>query len=71
MNYFDVIIADYSIPDIYGITHLKDVRARGYVGIFIIVTGKHRAHIAIDALNHGANFISRKAGAQFRIFRSS
>ncbi len=62
LNYFDVIIADYSIPDIDGITLLKGVRARGYVGIFIIVTGKHRAHIAIDALNHGANYYFQKGG---------
>ena len=53
--HFDVIISDFEIPDIDGITLLKDVRARGYVGLFIIVTGKHRAHIAIDALNNGAN----------------
>jgi PAS domain S-box-containing protein len=60
--YFDVIIADYAIPDIDGITLLKDVRARGYVGLFIIVTGKHRAHIAIDALNNGANYYFQKGG---------
>jgi PAS domain S-box-containing protein len=60
--YFDVIIADYAIPDIDGISLLKDVRARGYVGLFIIVTGKHRAHIAIDALNNGANYYFQKSG---------
>ena len=60
--YFDVIIADYAIPDIDGITLLKDVRARGYIGLFIIVTGKHRAHIAIDALNNGANYYFQKGG---------
>jgi PAS domain S-box-containing protein len=60
--YFDVIISDYAIPDIDGITLLKDVRARGFVGLFIIITGKHRAHIAIDALNNGANYYFQKGG---------
>ena len=61
-HYFDVIIADYAIPDIDGITLLKEVRARGYPGLFIIITGKHRAHIAIDALNNGANYYFQKGG---------
>ena len=60
--YFDVIISDYAIPDIDGITLLRDVRARGFVGVFIIITGKHRAHIAIDALNNGANYYFQKGG---------
>jgi PAS domain S-box-containing protein len=61
-DFFDVIISDYAIPDIDGITLLKEVRARGYSGLFIIVTGKHRAHIAIDALNNGANYYFQKGG---------
>ncbi|MCK7474813.1 MAG: response regulator [Rhodopseudomonas palustris] len=61
-DFFDVIISDYAIPDIDGITLLKEVRARGYAGLFIIVTEKHRAHIAIDALNNGANYYFQKGG---------
>jgi len=60
--YFDVIISDYAIPDIDGITLLKEVRSRGFPGLFIIITGKHRAHIAIDALNNGANYYFQKGG---------
>jgi CheY-like chemotaxis protein len=71
LNYFDVIIADYSIPDIDGITLLKGVRARGYVGIFIIVTG---SIVPILRLMHsitGQTTISRKAGKRCRISPSS
>jgi PAS domain S-box-containing protein len=60
--YFDVIISDYAIPDIDGITLLKEVRSRGFSGLFIVITGKHRAHIAIDALNNGANYYFQKGG---------
>jgi len=60
--WFDAILSDYSLPDIDGIELLRDIRGRGFSGIFIIITGKHRAQIAIDALNNGADYYVQKGG---------
>jgi PAS domain S-box-containing protein len=59
-RYFDVIISDYSMPDIDGIALLREARARGCQSLFVIVTGKRLAHIAMDALNSGADFFIQK-----------
>lgn len=59
-RYFDVIISDYSMPDLDGITLLREARARGCRSLFVIVTGKRLAHIAMDALNSGADFFIQK-----------
>jgi CheY-like chemotaxis protein len=59
-HYFDVIMADYSMPDIDGIALLREVRARGCRSLFVIITGKRLAHIAMDALNNGADFYVQK-----------
>ena len=59
-RYFDVIISDYSMPDIDGIALLREARARGCQSLFVIVTGKRLAHIAMDALNSGADFYIQK-----------
>jgi PAS domain S-box-containing protein len=57
---FDAILSDYSLPDINGIDLLREIRERGYSGLFIIITGKHHAKIAIDALNYGADYYVQK-----------
>ena len=59
---FDAVIADFGLPDMDGIKLLKETRARGFSGLFIIITGKHRAHVAIDALNNGADYYVQKGG---------
>ena len=59
-RYFDVIISDYSMPDLDGISLLREARGRGCRSIFVIVTGKRLAHIAMDALNSGADFFIQK-----------
>ena len=59
---FDAIISDYGLPDRDGIDLLKDVRGRGFSALFIIITGKHRAQVAIDALNNGADYYVQKGG---------
>jgi PAS domain S-box-containing protein len=57
---FDVVIADFGLPDRDGIQLLRETRAMGFSGLFIIITGKHRAHVAIDALNNGADYYVQK-----------
>ena len=59
---FDAILADYGLPDKDGINLLKEIRGGGFSGLFIIITGKHRAHVAIDALNSGADYYIQKGG---------
>ncbi|MFY9800801.1 MAG: PAS domain S-box protein [Methanoregula sp.] len=59
---FDAILADYGLPDMDGINLLQEIRAGGFIGLFIIITGKHRAHVAIDALNNGADYYVQKGG---------
>ncbi len=58
----DAVIADFGLPDMDGINLLRETRARGFSGLFIIITGKHRAHVAIDALNNGADYYVQKGG---------
>jgi PAS domain S-box-containing protein len=61
-QHFDTVIADFGLPDMDGINLLRETRAGGFSGLFIIITGKHRAHVAIDALNNGADYYVQKGG---------
>ncbi len=58
---FDAIISDYDMPETDGIQLLKILRSRGDMTPFIIFTGAGHEHIAIDALNSGANFYLKKS----------
>jgi PAS domain S-box-containing protein len=67
-NRFDAIISDYLMPDMDGITFLKEICTTNPELPFIILTGKSREEIAIEALNSGADFYLQKGGhptAQF------
>ncbi|MGD0534701.1 MAG: response regulator [Methanoregula sp.] len=59
-QYFDVIISDYIMPEMDGLTLLKEIRERGGQSIFVVATGKRLAHIAKDALNTGADYYLQK-----------
>jgi PAS domain S-box-containing protein len=59
---YDVIVSDYQMPEMDGITLLKRVReARSQVP-FIIFTGRGREEVVIEALNSGADFYLQKGG---------
>ncbi len=59
---YDVIISDYQMPGMDGISLLVEVRKR-FGGIpFIIFTGKGREEIVIEAINNGADFYLQKGG---------
>lgn len=61
---FDVIISDVAMPNMDGIAFLREVRARDSPAIFVVITGKRLAHIAIDAINAGADYYVQK-GSDF------
>lgn len=61
-GHFDVIIADYEMPQMNGIDFLREIKAAGYDIPFIIFTGRGREHVAIEALNLGASFYLQKGG---------
>ena len=67
-NHYDVIVADYAMPEMDGITFLKQLKARGNTTPIIIFTGRGREEVVIEALNSGADFYLQKGGnpiAQF------
>lgn len=65
---FDVIISDYQMPGMDGISFLKHLKGQGDTTPFILFTGRGREEVVIEALNHGADFYLQKGGdpiAQF------
>lgn len=67
-NTIDVIICDYQMPEMDGISLLKEVRKKFRDTPFILFTGRGREEIVIEALNNGADFYLQKGGdvrAQF------
>jgi signal transduction histidine kinase len=58
---FDVIVADYELPPgMNSIELLKTLKARGDDTPFIILTGRSREEVAIEALNSGAAYYLQK-----------
>ncbi|MGB7787484.1 PAS domain S-box protein [Methanoregula sp.] len=57
---FDAIIADYTMPDINGITLLKEIRSQNDPALFVMFTGRHLAQVAIETLNNGGNYYVQK-----------
>jgi len=67
-NPYDVIVCDYQMPEMDGISLLKQVRRKKSDIPFILFTGRGREEIVIEALNNGADFYLQKGGdvkAQF------
>lgn len=65
---YDVIISDYEMPGLNGITFLKRLRSAGDQTPFILFTGRGREVVAIEAMKEGASFYLQKGGdpkAQF------
>lgn len=57
---YDVIVSDYVMPEMDGISFLKRVRCRGSEIPFILFTGKGREEVVIEALNNGADYYLQK-----------
>ncbi|HWQ68099.1 MAG TPA: PAS domain S-box protein [Methanospirillum sp.] len=59
---FDVIVSEYMMSGMDGISFLKQVKSRGTSPSFILFTGNGCEEVVIDALNNGADFYLRKRG---------
>ncbi len=60
---FDAVVSDYQMKGMSGLELLKEIREQRGMDIpFIILTGKGREEVAIDALNMGANRYIQKKG---------
>ncbi len=59
---YDAVVSDYQMPQMDGITLLKNVRATDKMLPFILFTGRGREEVVIEALNEGANFYLQKGG---------
>ncbi len=61
-NGYDAIVCDYLMPEMDGISVLKEVRAKKSDIPFVLFTGRGREEIVIEALNNGADFYLQKGG---------
>lgn len=59
---YNAVISDFQMPDMDGIEFLKIMRAQGRDIVFILLTGRGREDVAIQALNNGADFYLQKGG---------
>lgn len=59
---YDVVVSDYAMPEMDGITFLKKVRDLKSEIPFILFTGRSREEVAIEALNFGADYYLQKNG---------
>lgn len=65
---YDLILSDYQMAGMDGITLLKTLRGQGNTLPFILFTGRGREEVVIEALNNGADYYIQKGGdpeAQF------
>ena len=59
---YDAVVSDFQMPEMNGISFLKQVRGKSGDLPFILFTGKGREEVVIDALNNGADFYLQKGG---------
>lgn len=59
---YDAVVSDFQMPDMDGISFLKQIRSRYGDLPFILFTGKGREEVVIEALNNGADFYLQKGG---------
>ncbi len=58
---YDAIVSDYDMPEMDGIALLKAVRKADPDLPFILLTGRGREEVVIEALNYGADFYLQKS----------
>ncbi len=65
---YDVVVSDYAMPEMDGITFLKAVKERDPELPFVLFTGRSREELAIEALNCGADYYLQKDGGPALMF---
>ena len=65
---YDVIVSDYQMPGMDGITFLKTVREKYGDIPFILFMGEGCEEILIEAINNGADFYLKKGGSPQSLF---
>jgi PAS domain S-box-containing protein len=65
---YDVVVSDYAMPEMDGITFLKAVKERDPDLPFVLFTGRSREEVAIEALNCGADYYLQKDGGPALMF---
>ncbi|MCW4043970.1 MAG: PAS domain S-box protein [Candidatus Bathyarchaeota archaeon] len=62
---YDVVVADYQMPEKNGLELLKEMREEGIAVPFILFTCKGKAEIAIEALNSGVEqYVDKQGNAE-------
>ncbi|HPJ30027.1 MAG TPA: PAS domain S-box protein [Methanothrix sp.] len=59
-GHYDVMVSDYMMPEMDGISLLKQIRGQKSNIPFIIFTGRGREEVVIEALNNGADYYLQK-----------
>jgi CheY-like chemotaxis protein len=71
---FDVIVSDYQMPGMDGISFLKELRRSGNSIPFILLSWRMDEKLAIEAINRGADICLQKSvdlEDQFMVLRKS
>lgn len=67
---FDAVVSDYKMPDINGLELLEELRENGNDIPFVILTGKGKEEVAMEALNKGADRYHIKMGNPRKMFQN-
>lgn len=60
---YDIVILDHRLPDMSGLAVLAEIKAQGYEGPVVMVTGMGSEEVAVQALQEGAiDYVVKNSG---------